>query len=232
MCRWLGVSPSGFYEWRSRPLSATIRQREQLKIPITAIFDQSDETYGHRRVHAALARQGERCSVELVRALMRELGLVGVAITEPVREAIRHAEGLGPRPGHRRRLPQRRRDLRGNDVQVAAIEAFQAMLLAWNAARRAARDPTFERRSRALPERGVRGRCRACSSGVVTWSGMVHPFLSEVPPAALTRPLGGGEHPCVSVVDLIAVPPVWLCAEHVRPTVRVDRCGRRPSAAA
>ena len=40
------------------------------------IFELSDETYGHRRVHAALRRSGHACSVELVRALMRELGLV------------------------------------------------------------------------------------------------------------------------------------------------------------
>jgi transposase InsO family protein len=40
------------------------------------IFDDSDETYGYRRVHAELARRGVCCSVELVRGLMRELGLV------------------------------------------------------------------------------------------------------------------------------------------------------------
>lgn len=76
MCRWLEVSPSGYYEWRSRPLSATDRRRNHLKTLIVAIFEDSDETYGHRRVHAALRRQGERCSPELVRALMRELRLV------------------------------------------------------------------------------------------------------------------------------------------------------------
>lgn len=43
---------------------------------IVKIFADSDETYGHRRVHADLARQGEQCSVELVRGLMRELRLV------------------------------------------------------------------------------------------------------------------------------------------------------------
>ncbi len=37
-----------------------------LKELIVAIFDDSDETYGHRRVHADLARQDEHCSVELV----------------------------------------------------------------------------------------------------------------------------------------------------------------------
>ena len=41
-----------------------------------AVFDASDETYGHRRVHAQLARQGEACTPELVRGIMRELGLM------------------------------------------------------------------------------------------------------------------------------------------------------------
>jgi transposase InsO family protein len=76
MCSWLGVSSSGYYEWRSRPESATAQRRERLKTLIRQIFDDSDETYGHRRIHAALARQGERCSVELVRGIVRELGLV------------------------------------------------------------------------------------------------------------------------------------------------------------
>jgi putative transposase len=76
MCAWLGVSTSGFYEWRERPASATARRRERLAVLIEWIFDDSDQTYGHRRIHAALARQGERCSPELVRAIMRELGLV------------------------------------------------------------------------------------------------------------------------------------------------------------
>jgi putative transposase len=76
MCSWLGVSTSGYYEWRNRPESATAQRRGRLKELITHIFDDSDETYGHRRIHAALARQGERCSPELVRSLMRELRLV------------------------------------------------------------------------------------------------------------------------------------------------------------
>jgi len=53
-----------------------VQRRERLKDLIVDIFDDSDETYGHRRVHAELARRGERGSVELVRGLMRQLGLV------------------------------------------------------------------------------------------------------------------------------------------------------------
>ncbi|MEU8347998.1 IS3 family transposase [Spirillospora sp. NPDC048832] len=75
MCAWLRVSRSGFYEWRTRPLSATAERRERLKTMIEAIFAANHETYGHRRVHAVLARSGEEASLELVRQLMRELGL-------------------------------------------------------------------------------------------------------------------------------------------------------------
>jgi transposase InsO family protein len=76
MCSWLEVSRSGFYEWRDRPTSATVERRETLKIHIAGIFADSDETYGYRRVHAQLAREGIEAGPELVRGLMRELGLV------------------------------------------------------------------------------------------------------------------------------------------------------------
>jgi len=97
MCRWLGVSTSGFYEWRDRPASATARRRERLAALIQWIYDDSDGTYGHRRVHAALVRQGERCSPELVRAIMRELGLVPCQ-PRPFRPATTVAGGAVPAP--------------------------------------------------------------------------------------------------------------------------------------
>ena len=75
MCSWLGVSKSGFYEWRSRPESATVQRRAYLAELITQIFTDSDETYGHRRIHAQLKRQGEACTPELVRRIMRDQGL-------------------------------------------------------------------------------------------------------------------------------------------------------------
>jgi transposase InsO family protein len=76
MCERAGVSTSGYYEWRDRPASATAIRRGHLKKLVTAIFELSDETYGYRRVHAQLLRQGKQVSAELVRELMRELGLV------------------------------------------------------------------------------------------------------------------------------------------------------------
>ena len=75
MCAWLGVSKSGFYEWRSRPESAAAGRRKKLALIVRRIFDDSDSTYGYRRIAAVLARQGTVASAELVRKVMRELGL-------------------------------------------------------------------------------------------------------------------------------------------------------------
>ena len=76
MCRWAGVSKSGFYEWRDRPASATAERRDVLRVRIGVIFVDSDETYGYRRVHAQLGREGVEAGPELVRAIMVADGLV------------------------------------------------------------------------------------------------------------------------------------------------------------
>jgi transposase InsO family protein len=76
MCTKVGVSRSGYYDWLGRPESATAGRREELKILIAKIFQDSDATYGYRRVHAQLCRWGMVAGPELVRQLMRGLGLV------------------------------------------------------------------------------------------------------------------------------------------------------------
>lgn len=76
MCRWLQVSRSGYYEWLHRPASAAAQRRQLLKVKIKALFDASDRSYGYRRRHQALVRGGEQVGPELVRELMRQLGLV------------------------------------------------------------------------------------------------------------------------------------------------------------
>jgi putative transposase len=83
MCSWVGVSKSGYFEWKDRPLSATAQRQDVLKQKIQVIFADNDETYGYRRVHAELLRQGEQVSDELVRRLMRELGLVPCQVRKP-----------------------------------------------------------------------------------------------------------------------------------------------------
>jgi transposase InsO family protein len=98
MCAWLEISRSGFYEWLKRTASATARRREELKLYITKSFEDSDGTYGYRRVHADLAGWGIGCGPELVRALMRELGLEPCQ-PKPWRFNLTQADGeAGPIP--------------------------------------------------------------------------------------------------------------------------------------
>jgi len=95
MCAWMEVSRSGFYDWRSRPESATARRRNELKVLIAKAFDDSDGTYGYRRVAAQLARWGVAAGLELVRALMRELRLVPCQ-PRPWRPATTQQGAAGP----------------------------------------------------------------------------------------------------------------------------------------
>lgn len=77
LCRVVGVSRSGFYAWARRPPSAHRRRDTQLTGLIGEIHDRSRGTYGAPRVHAELARLGERCARKRVARLMREQGRVG-----------------------------------------------------------------------------------------------------------------------------------------------------------
>ena len=61
------MSTSGFYHWLARPQSATSARREALTERIHYFFEESDGTYGYRRIHADLAAEQTECSPELVR---------------------------------------------------------------------------------------------------------------------------------------------------------------------
>jgi transposase InsO family protein len=97
MCAWLRVSRSGFYEWRSRPQSVAAERRNELKLLIAKAFEDSDGTYGYRRVAWQLARWGIQAGAELVRALMRELCLVACQ-PRPWRPSTTKQGQAGPIP--------------------------------------------------------------------------------------------------------------------------------------
>lgn len=78
-CRVLGVSASGFYEWRSRPPSPRQVADEELLETIRQIHSGSRGTYGSPRVHAELRLGlGIRCGRKRVERLMARAGLCGV----------------------------------------------------------------------------------------------------------------------------------------------------------
>jgi putative transposase len=77
LCRVLGVSPSGYWAWRTRDPSTRDRADAQLAEQIRAIHQASRGTYGVPRVHAALVATGTRCGHKRVARLMGRAGLVG-----------------------------------------------------------------------------------------------------------------------------------------------------------
>lgn len=79
ICRVLGVSPSGYYAWCQRPLSARAEVDAQLKAQIRRIHSRSRGTYGAPRVQAELVAQDQRVSRKRVARLMREEGLEGIS---------------------------------------------------------------------------------------------------------------------------------------------------------
>jgi transposase InsO family protein len=101
MCARLGVSKSGYYDWRKRPESAAFQRRKELMTLIRKVFADSNGTYGYRRIHAQLARWGRRCSPELVRALMRRAGLVACQPRGWRASLTRHAAADVPDLVHR-----------------------------------------------------------------------------------------------------------------------------------
>jgi putative transposase len=75
MCRVLGVSASGFYDWFERPQSKREQANAQLIVRIRASFAASDGTYGSPRILHDLQAAGETCSANRVARLMRSAGI-------------------------------------------------------------------------------------------------------------------------------------------------------------
>lgn len=80
MCAGLEVSRSGFYDWQRAEPSKRQRRRANVARHVHGAFEAGRGTYGVRRVHAILTRctdpEVASASIDLVRAIMREEGLV------------------------------------------------------------------------------------------------------------------------------------------------------------
>jgi len=91
MCRMLGVSRQGFYQWRDRPPSQRALHDAALTERIAKIHTAHGRRVGVRRVRDELARAGVTCSHKRTHRLMRAAGL----------------RGAHPRPYKRTTLPGR-----------------------------------------------------------------------------------------------------------------------------
>jgi putative transposase len=79
-CRVLGVSRSGYYEWKDRPVSTREQENELLLKQIEVIHADPDmRSYGSPRVHAELTLgMGYQVNEKRVERLMREAGIQGL----------------------------------------------------------------------------------------------------------------------------------------------------------
>lgn len=79
MCRALGVSRSGYYEWRKRPVSDRQRENETLALHIRAVHRETNGTYGTPRITEELRESGVPCSKNRVARIKKEIGLKAIA---------------------------------------------------------------------------------------------------------------------------------------------------------
>jgi putative transposase len=71
MCQTLEVSPSGYYAWHKRPVSAREMANRALVEKIKFVHAENREIYGSPRIYQELKRQGVACSENRVARLMR-----------------------------------------------------------------------------------------------------------------------------------------------------------------
>lgn len=78
LCRLLGVSRSGYLQWRGRAPSARARANAALDAQVAAVHAASGATYGRARVLAALRACGIRAGHERIRRSLRRQQLASV----------------------------------------------------------------------------------------------------------------------------------------------------------
>jgi putative transposase len=77
LCRMLGVSRSGYYAWRSRPLSLRAMHDAELTRRIKEHHERSRGTYGAPRILLDLRDEGYRVGCKRVARLMRQAQIKG-----------------------------------------------------------------------------------------------------------------------------------------------------------
>ena len=78
MCDALKVHHSGYYAWKSEPLSARAIEDAKLLVEIKQSYEDSQGIYGSPRIHYDLRETGFKCGEKHVARMMREAKLKSV----------------------------------------------------------------------------------------------------------------------------------------------------------
>lgn len=72
MCQVLGVTKSGYYDWRKRSKSEQKKRKEKLTREVKRVYVESKGRYGSPKITKVLSQQGIRTSEKTVTRIMRE----------------------------------------------------------------------------------------------------------------------------------------------------------------
>lgn len=124
LCRELGVSRSGYYDWcrRQEQPSARAAANDQLLSEIARVHAEHNAVYGSPRVRIALRHLGVRCGRHRVARLMRAAGLRG---RQPRRFRVRTTDSNHAHPIAPNHLSQIAPPQRCDTVWVADITYVQ-----------------------------------------------------------------------------------------------------------
>lgn len=112
LCRWFGVSPSGFYASRTRPESKRAHDDRRLSLLVQTSFTAGRGYYGSPRIYDDFVDWGEPVSRKRIIRLMQQLGLVARVRKrykrttmsdhdQPIADNLLRQEFTAARPNHR-----------------------------------------------------------------------------------------------------------------------------------
>ena len=109
LCALLGVSRSGYYDWRDRRPGRRQQEDARLAPQIQALFVEKRRTYGRVRLTHALRASGHTCGQRRVRRLMRAQGLYARPRRRyrPCTTESRHQHPIAPNLLRQRPAPSR-----------------------------------------------------------------------------------------------------------------------------
>lgn len=103
LCRALGISRSGYYDWLNRPESARTREDRELVEHIRAVHVKGRRSYGSVRTWQVLNRNGIRCGKHRVARLRKAQGIEALR-TRRFRYRQAAHEQNPPAPNHLQRV--------------------------------------------------------------------------------------------------------------------------------
>lgn len=84
----IGVSNSGYYDWKKRKPSNQQKRKQAIKEEITKIHNESHQIYGAPKITSILVASGETISEKTVGNYMREEGIKAIWVRSYKRQPL------------------------------------------------------------------------------------------------------------------------------------------------